>query len=97
MKNKWMRVASFVVVFLIMASLSMVRDHRVLGYELRSEKQEADFVKGDAEGTVIVNTSEICKDVAGYAGPVPLEITVTNGVIDSVRALENSETPGFWN
>lgn len=97
MKNKWMRVASFLVVFLIMASLSMVRDHRVLGYELRSEKQEADFVKGDAEGTVIVNTSEICKDVAGYAGPVPLEITVTNGVIDSVRALENSETPGFWN
>ena len=32
----------------------------------------------------------------GYAGPTPLEIHITNGVIDSVVALPNQETPEFF-
>lgn len=96
MSNKIMHIASLLVVFLIVASLSLVRDRKLLGQEIAPDKEENSFMKELPDGSVMVNTSELCKDVAGYAGPVPLEITVTDGVIDSVHALENSETPGFF-
>jgi uncharacterized protein with FMN-binding domain len=46
--------------------------------------------------TLIVNTTELCKEVIGYDGPTPLKITVVKGVVTSVEALPNTETPRFF-
>ena len=46
--------------------------------------------------TLVVNTAELCKDVIGYDGPTPLKITVVDGVVASVEALPNTETPRFF-
>lgn len=46
--------------------------------------------------TLVVNTTELCKDVIGYDGPTPLKITVVDGVVASVEALPNTETPRFF-
>lgn len=96
MNSKWMHMASVAIVFMVVASLSLVRDHRLWGQIPGATDSQEDFVSELSNGTVVVNTSVLCKDVAGYAGPVPLEIIVTHGVIDSVHPLENSETPGFF-
>ena len=45
--------------------------------------------------TLVVNTTELCKEVIGYDGPTPLKITVVDGVVASVEALPNTETPRF--
>lgn len=34
--------------------------------------------------------------VEGYNGPVPVEIEIKDGVVASVKALDNEETPGFF-
>ena len=44
----------------------------------------------------VVNTEKLGKEVMGYAGPTPVEITVVDGKIDKIVALPNSETPGFF-
>ena len=44
----------------------------------------------------VVNTEELGKEVLGYAGPTPIEITVTDGKIEKIEALPNIETPGFF-
>ncbi len=44
----------------------------------------------------IINTIELGKEISGYGGPVPLEIYVTEGKIDSIVALSNSESPKFF-
>lgn len=49
-----------------------------------------------ADNQMIVNTSSLCRDVQGYAGPVPLEIYVSDDRIDSIHSLANSESPGFF-
>ena len=46
--------------------------------------------------TLVVNTTELCKDIIGYDGPTPLKITVVDGVVASVEALPNTETPRFF-
>ncbi|MBO6083165.1 MAG: FMN-binding protein [Bacteroidales bacterium] len=46
--------------------------------------------------TLIINTTEIGKDIPGFKGPVPLEITLVDGKVSKIVALPNKETPGFF-
>jgi uncharacterized protein with FMN-binding domain len=46
--------------------------------------------------TLIVNTTDLCKDVIGYDGPTPLKITVVKGIVTSVEALPNTESPSYF-
>ena len=46
--------------------------------------------------TLVVNTTDLCKDVIGYDGPTPLKITIVKGVVAKVEALPNTETPRFF-
>ena len=46
--------------------------------------------------TLVVNTTELAKDVIGYNGTTPLEIKLVDGVIVAVKALPNQETPRFF-
>ena len=46
--------------------------------------------------TLVVNTTDLCKDVIGYDGPTPLKITVVKGIVTSVEALENTESPSYF-
>ena len=48
------------------------------------------------DGTIVVNTTELGKKVIGYDGPVPMEISIKDGKITDVKALENTETPDFF-
>lgn len=52
--------------------------------------------KGPKEKSFVINTEKLGQEVLGYAGPTPVEITVTNGKIEKIEALPNVETPGFF-
>lgn len=56
---------------------------------------EVETLKTLDDGTIVVNTTELCKDVNGYEGPVPVEISINDGVVSEVKLLANNETPGF--
>lgn len=45
--------------------------------------------------TLRVNTTELCKDVIGFGGPTPVQITVVKGVVTKIEPLGNQETPRF--
>lgn len=45
--------------------------------------------------TLRVNTTEMCKDIIGFNGPTPVEITVFDGVITDIQVLPNVETPRY--
>ena len=50
----------------------------------------------DKPDTLIINTTEIGKDIQGFKGPVPLEITLVDVCVSKIVALPNKETPGFF-
>lgn len=50
----------------------------------------------NSDGTYIVNTQSLAKDVKGYGGQTPLKIYIKNDKIEKVEALANNETPGFF-
>jgi electron transport complex protein RnfG len=56
-------------------------------------KQDSAITKEN--GSVIVNTTTIAKDVEGYNGPVPLKIYIKKNKIEKVEVLKNQETPKY--
>ncbi len=55
-----------------------------------------DVMKKLPDGTYVVNTTTIAKDVNGYNGATPVEIYIKNDVITKVVPLKNEETPRFF-
>jgi uncharacterized protein with FMN-binding domain len=73
----------------------------VLGHDISATETTATAAAGDTlrildDGTVVINTTGLAADIQGYAGMVPLEISLKDGVVTGVEAMENDETPDFF-
>ncbi len=55
-----------------------------------------DGVMSKKKGVYTVNTTTLSQDVKGYNGPTPLLIEIKKDRVVSVTALENQETPRFF-
>ncbi len=87
----------------VMAVAAIQRDGRVWGHALADTAQTTEgrlsavqTLRTLDDGTIVVNTTAIGKDIAGYGGPVPLEIRLKDGRVAGVKALANTETPDFF-
>ena len=56
-------------------------------------KQDSAITKEN--GSIIVNTTTIAKDVEGYNGPVPVKIYIKKNKIEKIEILKNQETPKY--
>ena len=52
--------------------------------------------KKKADEKIVIDTTELCKDVLGHHASTPVEITIVGGKIESVVALPSEETPSFY-
>ena len=86
---------------------AMQKEGKVLGHDMsgEGESQEKEVQAEDSladvetlldDGTVVVNTTNLCKEVKGYAGTVPMEISIKDGIVTDVKPLEKDETPEFF-
>ena len=63
---------------------------------LASACSDANMQKNE-QGNYVVNTTDLGKEVKGFAGQTPLVVTIDkNGTIVNVEALPNSETPEYF-
>lgn len=100
-KGIMQRVATLVVCLLVVFSLAMVSQGELLGHRLggvaeKVQKTDSDTLRVMADGTCVVNTTELAADISGFAGKVPLEIYVKNNRIVNVKALDNAESKEFF-
>ncbi|MBS6662133.1 4Fe-4S binding protein [Prevotella histicola] len=85
----------------VVAVVAVQRDGKLLGNSVfKGEKtgntNKIDTLRTLEDGTIIINTSYLAKDIKGFGGAVPLDIYIKNGKILEVKALHNSETPEFF-
>ena len=97
-KNMKMRqCVSFIVCVMIMLVYPIWKDHKIFGIDLQQESdKETVETLTLIDGGFVINTTEIGKDIIGYGGPTPVEITVIDGKIQKIVALPNQETPEFY-
>ena len=103
-KSFVVRLLSLAVVVLILAAAAILRDGKIFGYDIsNAHVQEVKEVQSDTlsiapDGAITVFTELLAKDVQGYAGQVPLRITISGtGIVTAIEALPNSESPDFFN
>ncbi len=95
------RLLGLVVCFILISVVAIRRDGTWLGYNLNAthegEARGEEAVQWvDAEGVLHLRTTQLGGDIIGFAGPVPLEITLRDGVIERIMPLAHSETPSFF-
>lgn len=99
-KKKIRQICCFLFGLLIVSSLAIVRQGSLMGYDFNTEQKKEKVAENDTlqtlpDGSIVVNTSFLAADIVGYAGKVPLEITIKDDVVKDVRALPNDESEGF--
>lgn len=85
-------------IFAIMVA-AVQRSGKLLGHSLsKAEADNKEIVtdKTLSNGTQVINTTELGRDISGYGGPVPLEIYLVDGRISEIKPLENLDTPDFF-
>ena len=103
-KGFMIRLLSLVVVMLVLSAAAILRDGRIFGRDLRqthaavvSVAQGSDTLEVQPDGTFVVNTRVLAKDVQGYGGPVPLKIHIDkDGRLTAIEAEPNAESPSFF-
>ncbi len=63
----------------------------------KSNRTNSEFMTKQADGTYVVNTTTLAKDVRGFRGNTPLNIYIKGNKVVKVEALSNQETPNFFN
>lgn len=58
--------------------------------------QADDVMKKNTDGTYVVNTTTLAKEVKGYMGATPLEIHIQKNKIVKIVPLKNQETPKYF-
>ncbi len=101
-KEKIKQVFCLITCIMVIIAVAINRDHKVLGHDLttqatiNSKTTKVDTMRTEPDGTIVINTTELGKDIKGYGGRVPLEIYLKESRIIKVKALKNSETPDFF-
>lgn len=95
-KIKWELFLSLIVCLLMIAAVAVSRDGRIIGYDLNTQEEEAFQAEQVlADGTVVISTRDMTKDLVGYGGPIPLAIHMRDGRIVEIKTMRNAETPSF--
>lgn len=64
---------------------------------LLSSAKKNDKIMVKENGTYIIDTTELGKQVDGYVGPTPLKVYIRKNKIEKIEFLQNQETPKYWN
>lgn len=92
------RVFKLVVVLLMLIAATITVNKSLFGNNLlpKVESEEpTEAVVDSGDGKVTISTEGMEGTIDGFAGPVPLNITIENGRISNIEVLTNSETPSF--
>lgn len=99
--DKFRQLLSLAACVLMILAVSIRRDGKWLGHKVEAAADTARVSKVEtmrtlADGTTVINTTLLGEGIIGYAGTVPLEIKIKDDRIVSVKALDNEETPAFF-
>lgn len=96
-------LVNIVIVVLLLATVTIQRDGRVAGRDvatLTQDKEEEISSEESIEttlndGTRVINSATLAKDIIGFGGPTPVKLYVKGDTIQKVEIGANSETPSF--
>ena len=99
--KKFKALISFLLCVMLFVMIAFLQEGKVWGHTWGENDAEKEFVDNDTisqlgDGTFVVNTAPIGKNIVGYKGHLPLKIYLKDGIIQKVESYDNKETPEFY-
>lgn len=99
--HRLMRVLTLFTVVLMLSAAAVINNGKLFGHDFaahdEAEATSNDTITYAADGSMVVNTTALGKDIMGYGGNTPLEVHISaDGHITEIHALPNDETPEFF-
>ncbi len=98
------KILSLILVILMMMAAAITVNKTLFGNSIErivtadnNSEEPADTIIVQSAGNAVIHTEGMKGTIAGYAGPVPLDIYIIDGKISEIKALPNAETPSFFN
>lgn len=87
---------------MLLLTVAINRDGKVAGHAVDEvihpqQSKEMETERKLSDGSIVVSSVDIAKDISGYGGTTPVNVYISNGVISKIELLENNETPDFLN
>ncbi len=96
-------IVNILIVATLLATVAVMKDGRIAGKEVAEQfktetKEEVaePIERTESNGTRIINSSSLAKDVIGFGGRTPVEVYLKDNKIEKVVFLKNAETPSFF-
>lgn len=97
------KILSLFLALLMVIAAAITVNKTIFGYEIRKMRDglvsgqiSTDTIEVSDDGAVVIHTKDLPGTINGYAGPVPLEIYITDGKISDIKTLPNAESPSFF-
>lgn len=96
------KIISLVIVLLMVAVAAITVNKSLLGHGIQQSEAGATEQTGlqdpitVSDGKTVIHTHGMDGTIAGYAGPVPLDIYISDGKIVEIEPLQNAESPNFF-
>lgn len=94
--NKIRQIVSLLTCCLMLVAVAINKNQAIFGYELKSRIHSKEVIQVMDDGSTMISTKEIGKDIVGFGGDTPLEIYLKDGVITNIKPLKNSESQEFF-
>ncbi len=95
-------IINILIVAILFGVIAIGKDARLLGHDAKELFEHADN-KTEVEteivledGTRVINSTSLAKDVIGYGGQTPIKLYIKDGTVERVEYQPNSETPSFF-
>lgn len=95
--SKIRQIVSLLTCCLMLMAVAINKNQKLFGHELKREARPVDVIQVKNDGTTVISTKEIGKDIMGFGGDTPLEIYLKDGIITNIKPLENTESQEFFN
>ncbi len=89
---------NLLIVTLLFAVTAIVRDSRIVGYpisEITGKEQPQPPVESVVAGQRVLNSTAVAREVVGFGGRTPVQIFLSEDLIERVELLPNAETPSY--
>ncbi|MCD8317424.1 MAG: FMN-binding protein, partial [Paraprevotella sp.] len=96
---KLKQVLSLLTCLLMLLAVAIQQNRKVFGHDFKGghdEKGRVQPVEQKDDGTFVVHTGMLAKDIIGYGGNTPVDISVKEGRIVRVTPLPNAESSEFF-
>ncbi|MGL5771793.1 MAG: FMN-binding protein, partial [Bacteroidales bacterium] len=94
-------IVNLLLVSLFMLTIAVNRNDKIWGTDVTKwvnpDKTQAGavYLPKDSAGIMIINSTDIAKDISGFGGPVPLKMYISDEKVIRIELLSNAETPEF--